>query len=146
MSDRPSVTPFERALVPIASEEDVKRARETILPYLDDAGGVAILVHVIKLTQGGIDPSPADLQEEEADRLFETVSENYEDVVVETRKAYGSDVVTSIVETATEADATAIVFSPQEKGLLLRLLTGDTARSLMTQATVPVVSIPHRAA
>jgi nucleotide-binding universal stress UspA family protein len=143
MSDRPSVTPFERALVPIASEEDVRRARETILPYLDDAGGVAILVHVIKLTQGGIDPSPADLQEEEADRLFETVSENYEDVVVETRKAYGSDVVTSIVETATEADVTAIVFSPQEKGLLLRLLTGDTARSLMTRATVPVVSIPH---
>jgi nucleotide-binding universal stress UspA family protein len=143
MSDRPSVTPFERALVPIASEEDVRRARETILPYLNDAGGVAILVHVIKLTQGGIDPSPADLQAEEAERLFETVSENYEDVVVETRKAYGSDVVTSIVETATETDATAIVFSPQEKGLLLRLLTGDTARSLMTRATVPVVSIPH---
>jgi nucleotide-binding universal stress UspA family protein len=143
MSDRPSVTPFERALVPIASEEDVRRARETILPYLDDAGGVAILVHVIKLTQGGIDPSPADLQAEEAERLFETVSENYEDVVVGTRKAYGSDVVTSIVETAVETDATAIVFSPQEKGLLLRLLTGDTARSLMTRATVPVVSIPH---
>ncbi|WP_152040760.1 universal stress protein [Salinigranum salinum] len=143
MPDRPSVTPFERALVPIASEEDVRRARETILPYLDDAGGVAILVHVIKVTEGGIDPSPADLQAEEAERLFETVSENYEDVVVETRKAYGSDVVTSIVETATETDATAIVFSPQEKGLLLRLLTGDTARSLMTRATVPVVSIPH---
>jgi nucleotide-binding universal stress UspA family protein len=143
MSDRASVTPFERALVPIASEEDVRRARETILPYLDDAGGVAILVHVIKLTQGGIDPSPADLQAEEAERLFETVSENYEDVVVGTRKAYGSDVVTSIVETAVETDATAIVFSPQEKGLLLRLLTGDTARSLMTRATVPVVSIPH---
>jgi nucleotide-binding universal stress UspA family protein len=144
MSERPSDALFERVLIPIASEEDATRARETILPYLEGVGGVAILVHAIRLTEGGIDPSPADVQREEAERLFDVVGRERADPVVETRTAYGSDTVRSIVETAAETDATAIVFSPQEKGRLIRLLTGDTARSLMAQSTVPVISIPHR--
>lgn len=143
MSVRSSDALFERVLLPVASEEDARRARETILPYLEGVGGVAILVHAVKLTGGGIDPSPADAQAEEGDRLFEIAQREHEGVVIETRAAYGTDVVESIIETAVETDATAIVFSPQEKGLLLRLLTGDTARSLMTQATVPVISLPH---
>lgn len=36
---------FARVLLPIASEDDARMARETILPYLADSGGVATLVH-----------------------------------------------------------------------------------------------------
>jgi nucleotide-binding universal stress UspA family protein len=142
MSERAPDRLFERVLIPIASEEDVRRAREAIIPYLIEAGGVAVLVNVVKLTEGGIDPSPADVQAEEAERLFALAREGYGDVVVDTRTAYGSDVVESISNAARETDASAIVFSPQEKGRLLRLLTGDTARSLMIRAPVPVVSVP----
>lgn len=144
MSERPSDALFERVLIPLASEEDARRARESIIPYLEDVGGVAILVHAIKLTEGGIDPSPVAVQEEEAERLFGIVGDDRGNLVVETRTAYGSDTVASITETAAETDATAIVFSPQEKGRLLQLLTGDTARSLMANSPVPVLSIPHR--
>jgi nucleotide-binding universal stress UspA family protein len=138
--DRPSDL-FERVLVPVASEEDARRATDVILPYLPGAGSV-VVVHVIKQSEGGIDPSPVDAQEEEAEQLFDIVTEDDEAGDVETRTAYGSDVVDSILETARETGATVIAVSPREKSLLMRLLTGDHARSLMMNRDVPVLAVP----
>lgn len=135
---------FERVLLPVASESDARLARETILPYLDEVGGIAIVVHVIKQSEGGTDPSPPSAQSEDADRLFEIIREDHDKVVVETRKAYGSDIAEAIVAVARDVDASAIVFSPEQKGRLIRLLTGDTALSLVTNPDVPVVAIPQQ--
>jgi len=134
---------FERVLIPVASEDGARIARETILPYLEGVGGVAIVVHVIKYTEGGIDPSPLSMQAEDAERLFEIVSDDYDDLVVETCKAYGTNVAEALFEVARDTDASAIVFSPQEKNRLIRLLTGDTALSLVTNPDVPVLAIPR---
>jgi nucleotide-binding universal stress UspA family protein len=134
---------FERVLIPIASEDDARMARETILPYLADCGGVATVVHVVKYTEGGVDPSPVSMQEEDAQRLFEIVGEVDDDLVVETRTAYGTDIVEAIFEVADEIDASAVVFSPQKRNRLVRLLTGDTALSLVTDPDVPVLAIPR---
>lgn len=134
---------FERVLIPIASEDDARLARETILPYLAGSGGVATIVHVIKYTQGGVDPSPVSMQEEDAERLFEIVNRDHPDLVVETKKAYGTDIAAAIFDVAEGVDASAIVFAPQTKSRLIRLLTGDTALSLISNPDVPVLAIPR---
>lgn len=135
---------FEHALLPIASPDDARLAREVILPYLADSGGVATVVHVVKYTEGGVDPSPVSMQEEDAEALFEIVTDDRPELVVETRTAYGTDVAEAIYEVADEIDASAIVFAPEEKSRLLRLLTGDTALSLVSNPDVPVLAIPRR--
>jgi nucleotide-binding universal stress UspA family protein len=134
---------FERVLIPIASEDDARMARETILPYIAESGGVATVVHVIKYTEGGVDPSPVSMQEADAERLFEIVQEDTDDIVVDTRTAYGTDIVEALFDVATDIDASAIVFSPQKRNRLIRLLTGDTALSLITEPEVPVLAIPR---
>jgi len=135
---------FERVLIPIASADDARTAREVILPYIDDCNGVAIAVHVVKYTAGGVDPSPQSMQEADAERLFEIVGANDDGPVVETHTAYGTNVADALFETAREIDASAIVFSPEAKNRLVRLLTGDTALSLVTDPEVPVLAIPRR--
>jgi nucleotide-binding universal stress UspA family protein len=135
---------FEHVLIPVASEADAQTARETILPYLEGVGGVATVVHVVEQTEGGVDPSPPSMQEEDARELFEIVSDDHAGLVVETRTAYGSDIVESVFEVAREVDASAVVFSPEEKSRLIRLLTGDTALRLVTNPDVPVLAIPRR--
>lgn len=136
---------FERVLLPVASETDARIARETILPYLDDVGGTAIVVHVVMYAEDGVAPSPPSVQKEDAARLFEIVSEGDETgIVEETRTAYGTDIAAALFEVARKVDASAIVYSPQEKNRLVRLLTGDTALSLVTNPDVPVLAIPHR--
>lgn len=136
-------TLFAQVLIPIASEDDARVARETILPYLAGSGGVATIVHVIKYTEGGVDPSPVSMQEEDAERLFEIVIEDHADLVVETKKAYGTDIAAAIFNVAEEIDASAIVFAPEERSRLIRLLSGDTALSLVSNPDVPVLAIPR---
>lgn len=137
-------TLFEHVLIPIASEADARMARETILPYLAGSGGVATVVHVIKSADGSVDPSPASMQEEDAERMFEIVEGEHSDLVVETEKAYGTDIAAAIFEVADEIGASAIVFAPEEKSRLIRLLTGDTALSLVSNPDVPVLAIPRQ--
>jgi nucleotide-binding universal stress UspA family protein len=114
-----------------------------ILPYLAAAGGSVVLVHVVKRSAGGVDPSPLDLQEEEAERLFDIATEGHDGLVGETRYAYGSNVAESILETAREADASVVAIAPRERSLFMRLLTGETTRPLMANPDVPVLSIPQ---
>ena len=134
---------FDRPLIPVASEADAVVARDTILPYLASVSETAILAHVIRYTEGGVDPSPLDLQEEEAERLFDLATEGHEGLDVETRKAYGSGAVEAILETARDADVTVVVIAPRKKSLFMRLLAGDTAGPLMNNPHVPVLAVPN---
>lgn len=133
---------LDRPLIPIASEADARLVRDAILPYLADASSTVILVHVIKRTEGGVDPSPLDFQEEDAERLFAIAREGRDGLVTETRFAYGSSVAESILETAREADASVVVIAPRERSLLMRLLTGETTRPLVANTDLPVLSVP----
>jgi nucleotide-binding universal stress UspA family protein len=134
---------FERPLIPVASEADARITRDAILPYLVDASSTVILVHVIKQSEGGIDPSPLDAQEEEAERLFGIATGGRDGLVIETQYAYGSNVAESILETARETDASVVAIAPRERSLFMRLLTGETTRPLMANSDVPVLSIPQ---
>lgn len=143
MSEKLPESLFERVIIPVASETDAERARETILPYLADVGGAATVVHVVKRSESGVDPSPPSFQEEDAERLFELVGRGHDDIVAETRTVHGTNIAEAIFDVARETGATAIVFSPSERSLLVRLLTGDVARALVTDPDVPVLSLPR---
>lgn len=134
---------FERVVIPVASEADARMASETILPYLEQVGGAAIVVHVIKYAEDGVFPSPPSMQEADADAMFDIVRENT-DVVVQTRKAYGTDVAAAILDVAKEVNASSVVISPRPKNRVIRLLSGDTALSLVTNPEIPVLSIPRQ--
>jgi len=143
MTERGPAELFDRPLIPVASEDDARVIRDTILPYLAEASSTVILVHVIKHTEGGIDPSPIEFQEEEAERLFDIATEGHDELEPETQYAYGRNVAESILETARETGASVITVSPRRRGLFMRLLTGETARPLMTNSDVPVLSVPR---
>jgi nucleotide-binding universal stress UspA family protein len=134
---------FDRPLVPIASEADARVTRDTVLPYLAAADSTVILVHVIKQSEGGVDPSPIDLQEEVAERLFDIATEGHAGVDPEIEYAYGANVAESILETARETAASAIILSPRKRSLFMRLLIGETARPLLANSDVPVLSVPR---
>jgi len=134
---------FEHVLIPVASEADARMARETLLPYLRRVGGVATVLHVVEWSEDGVRRTPPSVQVDDAEELFEVVRRDNEGLVAGTRTEYGSNIAETIIEVARDVDASAIVFSPQEKSRLIRLLTGDTALSLVTNPDVPVLAIPR---
>jgi nucleotide-binding universal stress UspA family protein len=81
-------------------------------------------------------------RQRDARRFLSTLETRLEEeVVVETRIEFGTDVTDTIVETAVETDADTIVYRPRGGSRLTRFLSGDTGLRLLTGAVLPVVSI-----
>ncbi|MFB6298351.1 MAG: universal stress protein [Salinirussus sp.] len=144
MTDRPVREDlFENVLVPIASIEDAEATCDALQPHLQRAGGSATVLHVLEKTEGGIDQVPLEARREDAERMFETLREEYGDRIAEMEMVPGSDVPETIFERAREMDATGIVFMPREANRFVRWLTGDVALALITESPVPVLTLPH---
>lgn len=134
---------FEHVLIPVVTEDDAEATCAALEPYLDDVQRVTA-VHVIEKAGGAVDKAPLAKRQEDAAEILALVDGRLGDsVAVDTRTAYGTDVVETLFETAADVDATAIAFRPRDGGLILRLLTGDTASRLVTDAEVPVISLPN---
>ncbi|UIP00692.1 hypothetical protein Hbl1158_04855 [Halobaculum sp. CBA1158] len=67
------------------------------------------------------------------------------DVTVNTRIAFGTDIVETIFEESRAVDATAVAFRPRGGSRIVRFLAGDTANKLVTDPALPVVSLPKPA-
>ena len=138
-----------RILLPVANEEDAARTCEAIAEHLSEEADTTevIAVHVIEKAGGAPDKAPVAAREAQAERTFRIV-EQYSDILeydVETRLVYGTDVLESLLDVATEADVTSILFVPRPSGRLTRLLTGDLSSKLVVESPVPVVSLPQPA-
>jgi nucleotide-binding universal stress UspA family protein len=134
---------FQRVLLPVASEDDVRTTCSVVRPYLQRADGVAIGVHVIEHKEGSVRAAPIDARVEDSEHILELVRDDLGDRVAETRTAHGPDITAAIFETATDTDASAIVFTPRGGSRWVRLLTGDVADSLVTNAELPVIVLPN---
>lgn len=131
-------------VVPVADPDDGERTAAAIAPRFEPSGR-AILVHVVEKGGGAIDKAPVDRQREYAEEVFERARRPLADadVDVDTDVRYGADVVETIFDGAVEANADAVAFVPREANRLAELLTGDVARRLVKEASVPVVAVPE---
>jgi len=135
---------FEHALVPVASQEDAEATMRAVLPYLESQGGEVTVVHVIDESGDTPDEAPAQQRESAAREMFAIAREATADtnVTLTTEIRYGTDVGATIIDTANELDASAIVFTPRESNRWVRLLTGDVAVSLVAKSNIPVLTLP----
>jgi nucleotide-binding universal stress UspA family protein len=135
--------PFSKVLVPVASPDDGAATAAAIRPYAPAIGGV-VGVNVVEKAGGAPDKASVEQAEEHARESLDALAGPLRaaGLDVETDVRYGTDVVDTLVEAAHDHAAAAIVFTPREGGLLVRLLTGDLADRLVHESDVPVVSLP----
>lgn len=138
---------FERVVVPVANQEDAAATTAALLPYVGAIDGTVIAVHVIEKAGGALDKASVEQREQDAKGMFSVVSDGLTDsgVTLETEILYGTDVAHTIIETAHNVDATAIVFTPRGGSRWKRLLTGDVTHDLVTSSDIPVLVLPDQA-
>lgn len=133
---------LQRIVVPVATPEDAQETCRALEPHLDEVD-VVIAVHVIEKAGGAVDKAPLAKREEDAEDILGIVENHLSDEVgVDTRVVYDTDIVDGIFGAAEDADATSVVFVSREGGRLIRLLSGDTATRIVTESPIPVVALP----
>lgn len=135
---------LERVVLPVASEDDARRTCAAALPYVAEAGGDIVAVHVVEKAGGGIDKAGVEQRESYADEVFALVTDACDDAGVpcETEVVFATDVADGVFDAARDHDASAVVFTPRESNRWLDILTGDDTRNLVKNADVPVVTLP----
>ena len=124
-------------LLPVASEDDARRTARTLSAY--ETGRITAF-YVVEKGDGVPDKTPVDQSESVASAAFEAVRAVFPDA--ETETAYAHHVVDTILETATEVGASAIVYRSRGGNRLLHFLSGDKTLKLATRSPVPVVALP----
>ena len=137
---------FECVVVPIASRDDAAATAAALVPHLDAPNRTAIAVHVIEKVDGALDKASVEQREADAEAMFAIVTERLDgvDAALDTEIRYGTDVTATLVETAGDVDASAIVFTPRGGSRWKQLLSGDVTHNLVHESDVPVVVLPDR--
>jgi nucleotide-binding universal stress UspA family protein len=133
---------FDRVLLPISHEEDVKTTSAVAHSYFKDRASELIFVSVIEVTENEPSaPSPEEF-EAQADDIFAVIREQFEDapIPIRTKLRRGVNVVEEIITTATEVDATVIAFVPQPANQLLTLLANHETAA---ENHYPVIALPR---
>ncbi|MEY7849402.1 universal stress protein [Natrarchaeobius sp. A-rgal3] len=131
-------------VVPVADPDDGERTTRGLEPHLASTSTV-VVVNVIEKAGGGIDKAPMEQREEYAEEMFDRAREALANspATVETETLYGTDIVETVFDAARDRDADAVVFNPREGNRIAELLTGDVARRMVKEASVPVVALPQ---
>ncbi len=131
-------------LVPVADPDDGEETAAALAPYLTPSSTV-LVVNVIEKAGGAPDKASVEQREEYAREIFERARGPLEGHAgsVETAILFGTDVVETILEAAVERRVDAVVFEPRGGNRFVELLTGDVARRLVKEASVPVVALPR---
>lgn len=131
---------LEHVLVPVANEDVAEQTALMAREYLREDTEVRVL-HVVQ-----DEDAFADASEEEweafAQEAFDAFEEQY-GREVETEIRHGTDISETIVETAEELGASAILFVPRGGSRWRQLMSGDVARELVSESTCPVVALPR---
>ncbi|MFC7098274.1 universal stress protein [Halobaculum marinum] len=131
-----------RAVVPVASEKDATATASALAAHDAEVGDVT-LVYVVEKAGGAADKAGVEQREEAAREAFDAFDAVLGGAATDHRIAYHTDIVDGILGVADDVDATAVVFTPRDGGRFIRLLTGDVALRLVTDADRPVVSLPR---
>jgi nucleotide-binding universal stress UspA family protein len=132
---------LNHVVVPVADETDATVTATALTPHMSDIRRITV-VHVIEKGGGVVDKAPMEKRQADAREFLSAVESRLGDeVVVERRLEFGTNVAETIVDVALDVSATAIAFRPRGGTRLARLLSGDTAARLVTAPELPVVSL-----
>ncbi|WP_410767315.1 universal stress protein [Haloferax sp. DFSO60] len=135
---------LDHVVVPIADRKDAVATAEALNPHLHSISRVTA-VHVIEKRSGIPDKAPVEKRQRDAAHFLSVFDTHLDkDVDIDVQTSFGNDVADQIIETAVDAEATAIAFHPRGGSRLVRLLTGSTAARLVGNGVVPVVSLSRR--
>lgn len=136
---------FETVYAPIANPKDAEATARAIHHYAHDDSEV-IVTHVVEKAGGAPDKVSVEQREQYAEEAYEmfqdALPEGWGSVRFE--NLYGRDVAATIIEGATDADATVIAFTPRGGSRWVRLVSGDIARNLIENSDIPVISLPEQ--
>lgn len=125
-------------VVPVTDEDDARTTATLLEPFHFDH---VTVVHVIEKREGAPDKLSLEQAERRADEAFAAFAEVIPDAATE--RTYSTDVVAAVIDIAAEVGASAIAFHPRGGSRIARLLSGDKALSLITQADRPVIALPE---
>jgi len=126
-------------VVPIANPKDATRTAQQLKPYQPTA---VTAVHIIEKGEGVPDKTPVEHSKEVAQEAFSAFKTVFPEA--NTEVDYGRNVVATITSVATKIDATAIAFSSRGGNRVVQFLAGDRTLKLVTEADIPVISLPMR--
>ncbi|MFP9191056.1 universal stress protein [Natronosalvus vescus] len=134
---------FSHILIPVVTEADARATCAALEPYLDEIERVTA-VHIIEKAGGAPDKAPLEKRREDAaDFLAIVDSELSHAVAVDTKTVFSTDIVSALFSEATDAGADAIAFRARGGSRIKRILAGDIATKIVTDPSVPVVSLPN---
>ncbi len=134
---------LDHVLLPVVTEADARATCDALRPHLDRVQRVTAL-HVIEKGGGTVDKAPLDKRREDAAACLAVVETRLAgEVPVDTRTAFGTDVVETIFDEAASVGATVIAVRPRGGSRLVQFIAGDTAIKLVTDPEVPVISLPE---
>jgi len=131
---------FDRVLVPVASEEVATQTARTAAEHLEEATDVVVL-HVVQDEDAFADATDAEWEAFAGD-AFDAFRAAYP-TPIETEIRHGTDIPDTIFSTAADVDATAVLFLPRGGSRWRQLMSGDVARTLVSDAELPVVALPN---
>lgn len=127
-------------LVPVASEDVAEQTAVMAREYLREGSDVRVL-HVVQ-DEDAFAESTDEEWEAFAEEAFDAFREAFgREVTTELR--HGTDIAETIVETADDTGASAILFVPRGGSRWRQLMSGDVSRELVSESTVPVVALPR---
>jgi nucleotide-binding universal stress UspA family protein len=136
---------LRRVILPVATSDSARETCKAALPYIANANGEVIAVHVVETNPGGIDTAPPSALKEVGEQTLSVVEARCKEysVPVQTELRYGPKVNEEVFDIARSKGATAVGFVPRIGSRLEKFLSGDNALSMITQNDVPVVVFPR---
>lgn len=136
---------FETVLVPIANPVDAEATARAVYRYAHEDSTI-VVTHVVEKGEGVPDKTSVEQRERYAEEAYEAFVRLFPDqwADLEFVTLYGRNVPKTLLEAADEAGATLIAFTPRGGSRWVRLVTGDVARALIDDSTIPVISLPEQ--
>ena len=127
---------LDQPLVPVADAADAEATYTALVSHVDPADTQPVVIHV----------RTDDTEDGRAVvERFESLAAA-DGMAVETKTYDGEEISETIIDVATEIDASAIVFCSRGGSAWFDLLAGGVRTSLMAKSDQPVVMLPLEAA